>query len=194
MTSSPTPDRRPARLLVYLGVVLVTAACTFLLTALLMNIFERKQEGREHFVQLVELDEDTLDPEVWGRNFPRQYDSYKRTVDTERTAFGGSEAFQHLDDDPVWRRIFAGYGFALDYREDRGHAYMLSDQRETERVTKLKHLGRTAQQCVKDESAATMLYEELQAALVDFDPSPESVGRELKDLDTVVDDLKKKTS
>ena len=62
------------------------------------------------------------------------------------------------------------------------------------RVTKLKHLGRTAQQCVKDESAATMLYEELHAALVDFDPTPDTVSRELKDLDTVVDDLKKKTS
>jgi uncharacterized membrane protein YkvA (DUF1232 family) len=61
-----------------------------------------------------------------------------------------------------------------------------------DRVTKLKHMGRTAQQCVKDESAATMLYEELQAALVDFDPQPEVVGRELKELDTVVDELRKK--
>lgn len=62
------------------------------------------------------------------------------------------------------------------------------------RVTKLKHMGRTAQQCVKDESAATMLYEELQSALVDFDPTPDSVARELKDLDSLVDDLRKKTS
>ncbi|MET0386738.1 MAG: hypothetical protein ABW321_12305 [Polyangiales bacterium] len=62
------------------------------------------------------------------------------------------------------------------------------------RVTKLKHMGRTAQQCVKDESAATMLYEELSSALVDFDPTPESVGRELKDLDGVVDELRKKAN
>ena len=61
-----------------------------------------------------------------------------------------------------------------------------------ERVTKLKHMGRTAQQCVKDESAATMLYEELQSALVDFDPAPDVVGRELKDLDALVDELRKK--
>ena len=53
-----------------------------------------------------------------------------------------------------------------------------------DRVTKLKHMGRTAQQCVKDEAAATMLYEELQSALVDLDPQPDVVGRELKDLDT----------
>ena len=62
------------------------------------------------------------------------------------------------------------------------------------RLTKLKHLGRTAEQCVKDESAATMLYEELIAALVDFDPSPDSVARELKDIDNVVEDLRKKAS
>lgn len=61
------------------------------------------------------------------------------------------------------------------------------------RVTKLKHMGRTAQQCVKDESAATMLYEELQSALVDFDPTPDSVARELKDLDAMVDELRKKS-
>jgi len=62
------------------------------------------------------------------------------------------------------------------------------------RVTKLKHMGRTAQQCVKDESAATMLYEELHSALVDFDPAPETVARELKDLDSIVEDLRKKAN
>jgi uncharacterized membrane protein YkvA (DUF1232 family) len=60
------------------------------------------------------------------------------------------------------------------------------------RVTKLKHMGRTPQQCVKDEAATTMLYEEVLAALVDYDPAPEAVGRELKDLDALVDELRKK--
>jgi nitrite reductase (cytochrome c-552) len=30
-----------------------------------------------------------------------------------------------LDDDPLLRTIFNGYAFAIDYREERGHAYML---------------------------------------------------------------------
>ena len=73
---------------------------------------------------------------------PRQYDSYRRTVDTTFTKYGGSEAFQHLDRrSRSWRRIFAGYAFAIDYREERGHAYMLSDQRETERVHQFKQPG-----------------------------------------------------
>ena len=48
--------------------------------------------GQAHFVRVVELDENTIDPAVWGKNFPRQYDGYKRTVDIERTQHGGSEA------------------------------------------------------------------------------------------------------
>ena len=76
-----------------------------------------------------------MDPAEWGKNFPRQYDGYLRTVDIERTRYGGSEAFQKLDDGSArWRTLFAGYAFAIDYREERGHAYMLTDQDETERV------------------------------------------------------------
>ena len=62
------------------------------------------------------------------------------------------------------------------------------------RVTRLKHMGRTPQQCVKDEATATMLYEEVIAALVDFDPAPDTVTRELKDLDQIIDELRKKGS
>ncbi|HMP16185.1 MAG TPA: ammonia-forming cytochrome c nitrite reductase subunit c552, partial [Gemmatales bacterium] len=40
--------------------------------------------------------------------------------------------------DPRWRVLFKGYPFGVDYREGRGHAYMLSDQDETERVTQFK--------------------------------------------------------
>src|SRR5499426_600976 len=61
-------------------------------TALLVNIFERKQEARNPFFRVVELTDDTEDPAVWGKNFPLQYDSYLRTVDQQRTRYGGSEA------------------------------------------------------------------------------------------------------
>jgi nitrite reductase (cytochrome c-552) len=106
-----------------------------------MSIRTRKDEGRHRYLELAELTEDTVDPEVWGRNFPRQYDSYRRTVDTERTRHGGSEAFSHLEADPRLKRLFAGYAFSLDYREERGHAYMLSDQDETLRVKQVKQFG-----------------------------------------------------
>ena len=121
--------------------MVVTAALTAAVVALLMNIRERKHEARQTYVQLVELSEETVDPAEWGRNFPREYDGYKRTVDTQRTRYGGSENVSKLDEDPVWRRIFAGYAFGVDYREERGHAYSLEDQKQTLRTKQFKQPG-----------------------------------------------------
>jgi nitrite reductase (cytochrome c-552) len=118
----------------YAGLVAVTALATFGVTLLLMNVSERKREAKTTYLELAKLDEETVDPEIWGRNFPRQYDGYLRTSDTERTRFGGSEAFSKLEQDPNLKRIFAGYAFSIQYTEDRGHAYTLSDQDSTERV------------------------------------------------------------
>lgn len=125
------------------SVLSAVAVVTFVIAALLTNIFERRQEARNPYLKLVEVTEDTTDPEVWGMNFPSQYDGYKRTVDTVRTRFGGSDAMpeQKLERDPWLKRMFAGYAFSLDYRDRRGHAYMLYDQEKTERVTKKTQPG-----------------------------------------------------
>ena len=136
--------------------IVVTAAISIGVSALLVNIFERKQEGKNMFVRVVEVTDETDDPATWGRNFPLQYDAYRRTVDMERTRYGGSEAMPHipvqadprsvvsqskLDEDPRLKTIWAGYAFATDFREERGHAYMLVDQRDTRRVTEFKQPG-----------------------------------------------------
>jgi nitrite reductase (cytochrome c-552) len=85
--------KRPRRLLWILGgTIALTALVTVGVTALLVNIFEHKQEARNPFYRVVDLTDDTVDPEQWGKNFPIQYDAYKRTVDQVRTRFGGSEA------------------------------------------------------------------------------------------------------
>lgn len=121
----------------YTAVGLAAALATFLITMLLMNINERKQEAKTTYLELARLTEDTVDPAEWGKNFPREYDGFKRTMETgpgTRTKYGGSEAFSKLDADPRLKRIFAGYAFSLDYREERGHAYSLKDQDETERT------------------------------------------------------------
>jgi nitrite reductase (cytochrome c-552) len=125
----------------YATLILATALVTFAVASLLLNVAQRKQEAlRTHF-ELVELTEDTVDPETWGKNFPRQLDGYLRTVDVERTRYGGSEAFSRLDADPRLRRIFAGYAFGIEYTEDRGHAYSLRDQDSTARVTRRPQPG-----------------------------------------------------
>ncbi len=132
---SPARPRRRWATLIYTLAFFTTAAATVAVLLLIQNISQRKREARSVVFEIVDLDETSIDPKEWAKNHPRQYDSYIRTVDTERTRHGGSEAFQKLDEDPLWRVIFDGYAFSIDYREERGHAYMLSDQRETERVT-----------------------------------------------------------
>jgi nitrite reductase (cytochrome c-552) len=136
--------------------VVIGALATIALTALLVNIFEHKQEARNPFFRVVELTDDTEDPDVWGKNFPQQYDGYKRTVDQQRTRYGGSEAVprtptdadprsvvaqSRLEEDPRLKTMWAGYAFAKDFREERGHAYMLDDQMFTERQQVAKQPG-----------------------------------------------------
>ena len=152
---STKPSRK--RLITLLAVTaLVAAAIAIGMTALLVNIFQRKEEGKNPFYRVVTLDENTVDPVIWGKNFPLQFDGYRRTVDQVRTRFGGSEAVPHvptqadprsvvaqsrLEEDPRLKMMWAGYAFSKDFREERGHAYMLLDQTFTERQQVVKQPG-----------------------------------------------------
>src|ERR671910_72095 len=159
MAASPDGSARRAHWrryrVVYLAVI-ITALATVAVTALLVNIFEHKQEARQAFYRVVALDENTDDPAVWGKNFPMQYDGYKRTVDQVRTRYGGSEAVprtpsqadprsvvaqSRLEEDPRLKTMWAGYAFATDFREERGHAYMLDDQTLTQRQSVTQQPG-----------------------------------------------------
>ncbi len=124
------------------GLFIVTVVATIAVTALLVNIYGRKQEARVPFVRAVEVNETTTAPEPWGMNWPRQFDSYQRTADTARF-YGGSSAMpaQKLEANPWLVRMYAGYAFSIDYRDARGHAYMLSDQLATRRVTERPQPG-----------------------------------------------------
>ncbi len=137
-----SPSRQKStRAWAYVLLIVVVGAATAAVTTLLLNVAERKAEARTPFVRLVEVNEDTTDPAVWGTNWPKQYDSYKLTAQSTRTRFGGhggSEALpeQKIERDPWLRRMFLGYAFSLDYRDRRGHAYMLEDQEQTARQTR----------------------------------------------------------
>ena len=144
--TSPTPKRRGKAGPIVLGVIIAFAAYGVL--TLLANIGERKNEGRTTFFQVTEITEDIDDPAEWGKNFPLQYDDYQKTVDIAHTKYGGSEALPRtptaddprtevapskIEADPRMVRMWDGYAFAIDYREKRGHAYMLEDQTFTRR-------------------------------------------------------------
>jgi len=178
-------------------VLAAAAAATvvaFGVTALLVNIFERKQEARNPFFRVVELTDETTDPAVWGKNFPLQYDRYKRTVDMVRTRFGGSEAMPRtpseadprsivaqskLEHDPRLKAMWAGYAFAIDFREERGHAYMLEDQTLTER-----HQKPQAGTCIHCHASVYVPYKKLGdgdliAGFEKMNPMPYAEARRL---------------
>ena len=142
------------------GVILTVAGvalvATGAITALLVNIMERKQEAKNPFFRVVALDDATQDPAAWGKNFPLQYDAYLRTVDQQRTRYGGSEALprtpseadprsvvaqSRLEEDRRLETMWAGYAFSVDFRKKRGHAHMLEDQTFTERVQQFQQPG-----------------------------------------------------
>ncbi len=135
-----------------IGAAVVTLAVAMLLT----SIFERKQEARNPFYRVAVITDTTVDPAIWGQNFPQQYDDYLKTVDMVHTRYGGSEATprtptaidprqvvaqSRLQADPRLMEMWAGYAFAKDFREERGHAYMLDDQVFTERQQASKQPG-----------------------------------------------------
>src|SRR5688572_13816380 len=154
--ASPAPARSRLRPRWLILVTIGSALAIVGIAALLANIFERQQEARTPFYRVVALNDTIDDPAVWGKNFPLQYDDYRKTVDQTRTRYGGSEGEPHspsqadprsvvaqsrLQEDPRLRDLWAGYAFAQDFREERGHAYMLEDQEFTERQKVTKQPG-----------------------------------------------------
>jgi nitrite reductase (cytochrome c-552) len=166
-----TTSRR-RRTLRFIGLVAVVVLATVFGLALLVNIFQRKQEARNPFFRVVELTDDTVDPSIWGKNFPLQYDDYLKTTDQVRTRYGGSEAEprtptqadprsvvaqSRLEEDPRLKTMWAGYAFAKDFREERGHAYMLDDQTFTERQKVAQQPGT----CINCHASVYVAYKQL---------------------------------
>lgn len=170
--SQPKKQSRLYGLKIVVLVAFVAFAAAILGLGLLTNIIERKNEARNPFFRVVELTDDTVDPEVWGMNFPLQYDGYKRTVDQVRTRYGGSEAEprtpsdqdprsvvaqSRLEEDPRLKTMWDGYAFAVDFREERGHYFMLEDQTFTERQNVVKQPG----SCINCHGSAYTTYKKL---------------------------------
>ncbi|AGC47079.1 putative cytochrome c nitrite reductase catalytic subunit NrfA [Myxococcus stipitatus DSM 14675] len=169
---APGTRRRFGGLRLVVAVAAASALAAAGVTALLVNIMERKQEAKNPFYRVVELDDTITDPAVWGKNFPLQYDSYRRTVDQQRTRYGGSEAVartptqadprsvvaqSRLEEDPRLVTMWSGYAFAKDFREERGHAHMLEDQVFTER----QHVTQQPGTCIHCHGSVYVPYKKL---------------------------------
>jgi nitrite reductase (cytochrome c-552) len=113
-----------------LGLVAVAA------TAVLLGCGQQKAEP----VKTVSIPAGEIEPAVWGKAYPTQYEMWKST--DQPTPAGKSVYKKGWDADKItWDKLseypylaimFNGWGFGIDYNEPRGHAYMMIDQKEAD--------------------------------------------------------------
>ncbi len=109
-------------------IFIVTVVVVFLLGMLASSITERKAEAIFAYTPQVEIDNNEPRNEIWGKNFPREYETYYETADTTfRSKYNGNAMIDMLEVDPRLVVLWAGYGFAKDYNQGRGHVYAVTD-------------------------------------------------------------------
>lgn len=117
--------------LLFIGTVVIV----FLLGLFSSSIVERRSEGQYALQIIKPIPADETRNEVWGENFPRQFETYLKTLETDfASKHGGSAKTDYLEKYPELVIMWAGYGFSKDYNQGRGHAYAITDTRNTLRT------------------------------------------------------------
>jgi len=112
----------------------ILGAATFFFGLMVSSVTERRQEAKLPPQVLTPIKAYEGDSAVWGVNFPREYESWKRTAaGSTPTKYGGPVKFSHLQRDPMLKQLFAGYPFSVEYDEDRGHMHAIEDVMATAR-------------------------------------------------------------
>jgi nitrite reductase (cytochrome c-552) len=143
-----TPPKSPGRgrtILLLAGAFIVGAALMAGAAALLVNIQDKKIEAAQFPLKVLEIAATELNPEVWGRDFPREYSTFNKMQDTTlSTPYGGSVKYSKLEKDPLLVKLWAGYPFSVEYNKARGHYYALTDQMNTKRIQVVNQPGACA--------------------------------------------------
>lgn len=114
---------------------LATLIVVFLVGLFGASIIERRSETQFSLASFKPINEFEPRNEVWGESFPRQWQSYRHTLDTNfRTAYGGNATVDMLAEYPNLVILWAGYAFAKGYNQGRGHLYAIEDIRNTLRT------------------------------------------------------------
>ncbi|MHC1710766.1 MAG: ammonia-forming cytochrome c nitrite reductase subunit c552 [Solidesulfovibrio sp.] len=87
-------------------------------------------------VKTVTIPDGEIDPAVWGKAYPEEYELWKKTEEPEPAGKSkykrGFDAdgitYDKLAEFPYMALLFNGWGFGIEYNEPRGHAHMVRDQ------------------------------------------------------------------
>ncbi len=112
-----------------------TIVIVFLVGWLGASIMERRSEALMQYQIAKPIADWEPRNEVWGENYPREYETYKSTKDTTYLSkYGGNKKRDLLEEDPLNIVLWAGYAFSREYNQARGHYYAISDIRNTLRT------------------------------------------------------------
>ena len=113
----------------------LTVVVVFFVGLLASSIMERRTEAL--YLDKKKIDIPKIDPrnEVWGINYPKEYETYMATADTNYVSkHNGSAMIDMLERYPSLVILWAGYGFSKDYNQARGHYYAVEDIHNTLRT------------------------------------------------------------
>jgi len=99
-------------------------------------------------VKTVTIPDGEVDPTVWGKAYPDEYDLWKKTEEPEpagkskyKRGFDADHmTYDKLAEYPYMALLFNGWGFGVEYNEPKGHARMIRDQLEID-ASRLKAGG-----------------------------------------------------
>lgn len=114
----------------------VILTVVFLLGLLAASITERRAEIASVFNnRKVEIPELEARSEIWGVNYPREFETWKKTRNMDfKSKHNGNVRIDVLEDRPAMVVLWAGYAFAMEYEAARGHGYAIDDIRNTLRT------------------------------------------------------------
>ncbi|SNS08009.1 respiratory nitrite reductase (cytochrome ammonia-forming) precursor [Humidesulfovibrio mexicanus] len=104
--------------------------------------------GKPEMVKTVQIPDGEIDPELWGKAYPEEYESWKKTDEPEpagkskyKKGFDADHiTYDKLAEYPYMAVLFNGWGFGVEFNEPKGHARMLRDQIEVD-ASRLKSGG-----------------------------------------------------
>lgn len=126
-------SRKPAwGWILFFSIMLVV----FLIGMLAASITERRAEiASVYNNRKVEIKELEARSDMWGVNYPREYQTWKKTADMNfKSKHMGNMEDDVLEQRPEMVVMWAGYAFAMDYKAPRGHMHAVADVRNTLRT------------------------------------------------------------
>jgi nitrite reductase (cytochrome c-552) len=104
--------------------------------------------SKPEMVKTVVIPDNEIDPEIWGKAYPEEYETWKKTNDPEpagkskyKRGFDADHlTYDKLAEYPYMALLFNGWGFGVEYNEPKGHSRMIRDQLDID-ASRLKSGG-----------------------------------------------------